>query len=145
MHRRETGNQEIHAPNRHGRQMLGHRQERNIVTSIEIPRDDLGTLDLKLKNATSEAVKPTVEVQPYPAIGNENQIREIVREQFTPKEQRRKKERRNNDRRQHQEPVLLDTRSQRDRRQSGRRRSDENHDIKDTQEVPLNKGFDAYV
>lgn len=115
------------------------------MTSIDIPRDDLRTLDLKLKNKSFESVKPTVEVLPYPAIGNENQIREIIREQFKPKEQRRKKERRQGDRRQHQEPVLLDTRSHRDRRHEERRLAGKKPGNSKRSARVSNRGFDAYA
>ena len=119
------------------------------MTSIDIPRDDLGTLDLKLKKASFEAVKPTGAVLPYPSIGQENQIREIIREQFRPKQQRRKQERRQGDRRYHKEPVLLDTRSHHDRRLQGRRRSDEHHHQDEhsisTETSLIKKGIDTYA
>lgn len=119
------------------------------MTSIDIPRDDIGTLDLKLKNADSAAVKPTSAVLPYPAISNENQIRAIIREQFGNKEQRRNKERRHGDRRHQQEAVLLDTRSHRDRRNQARRRSDDNHDSDNNNDrqptVTIRKGVDTFV
>jgi hypothetical protein len=120
------------------------------VTSINPPRDDLGTLDLKLKNLTSEAITPVTQVQPAPAVRETQtpaQLRERQPRQQASRKQGRKKERRQKERRKRQEPVLLDTRSHRDRRQHERRASGRNATTNKTTNAQHSqkKGFDDFA
>lgn len=88
------------------------------MSTINIPRDDLGTLDIKLNNTTSEAITPANQSQPAPDV-------EESHNRLPPRrDQRRRKDRRKKERRQKQVPVLLDTRVQGDRRHQPRRRAD---------------------
>ena len=105
----------------------------------------MGTLNLKLANATESAVKPTNAVSPYPAISDENQIRGIIREQFRGHDRRQKQNRRQAERRHHKDSVLLDTRSNRDRRKHGRRHTDNNHQEQINSLLSETKGFDGYA
>lgn len=118
------------------------------MTSINIPRDDLGTLDIKLNNSSSEAIKPTNEARPTPATQESNN-RVLPQDSLPHQEKRRKGDRRKEDRRQKQVPVLLDTRVQGDRRQQARRRSDAESNQANNQMTeetsPPHQGFDDYA
>ena len=115
------------------------------MTSINIPRGDIGTLDLQLANASSLSVKPVKPVQAYPAVNEHNPIRQIVRDYLQGKGQRRKSDRRHDNRRNRNEPVLLDTRFNRDRRQHGRRQTDDSFESENERPLIIRKGFDGYA
>ena len=110
------------------------------MSSITPPRDDNGTFSLRVTNAASAEVKavnpaaPAVPVHPGAPTTPRKSVKPV-----RPVKERRRGERRGGDRRQGDEPVLLDTRTHRERRRhAGQRRAD------DTARVST-KGVDDYV
>jgi len=109
------------------------------MTSISIPPNDSGQQNLKIDNSTP-ATAPAV--SPVPATRG---VPETPRTTAPAVEQhaveRRKGERRRHDRRQQQDKVLLDTRTNHDRRtHSGQRESDG-----DAEKVTTPRGIDTTI
>ena len=93
------------------------------MTFINLIPDDLGVQRLKSENTQPGTARAVTPVEPYPS-QQANQPQPLP---VPPPRRRnpRKGERRRGERRQRQEPVILDTRGQQDRRGVPDRREDE--------------------
>ncbi|MCF6217194.1 MAG: hypothetical protein L3J62_01410 [Gammaproteobacteria bacterium] len=101
------------------------------MTSFNIRPDDVGIRNLRNENLKPHATKATTAVDPYPAVNpvkigfQESALREDIalkgypdkEKQQAPTAVQEENKHRHNDRRQQQVPVILDTRSGRERRQ----------------------------
>lgn len=142
--------QKSHTPGDRTCQHRGQPAGPATVTSIDFPGDDMGVRNLRLKNASSTAVTPTTETRPG-SDTLETESKKIIPPPAAKPKQRRKKDRRQKNRREGKEPVVLDTRSHRDRRRNDRRQTDikttryGSRNTVDDDPVSENRGIDEIV
>lgn len=91
------------------------------MTFINLIPDDLGIQRLKAENAKPGTANAVTPVDPYPT-EQANQPHPRARQLRRSAREVRQGDRRRGERRQRQEPVLLDTRSHRERRRQSDRR-----------------------
>lgn len=105
------------------------------MTSVNMPRDDAAT-----KISSKSTARTVNEVEPYPTAQPVEAHEDVT--QAPPRKPRKQDERRGKDRRQKNEPVLLDTRSNHDRRNAAAKGDIE---IEDENSAASKTGVDYYT